>query len=173
MDSCHEAKAAATALKLDHFLFGTRIPYVGDGVPGNMKNYFNADLDTFWLVGKGEEGAFFFPDDIEWFCGSCNKKSGDRKRGGPCGNHCFYSTRMKDGPAYLRRLAINLSNYVRPGDDEVIDMGSLYLAWCSKVKEVVLVVESYGAFETDRDVVFVPLQKGHGQPYNTPRPQPN
>jgi hypothetical protein len=66
-------------------------------------------------------------------------------------------------------VAINIHDYIRPGDDDIFDMGSLDLIWRSNVKEILLVVEYYGCFEMERDVVFVPPAE---RPWPTLRKKP-
>lgn len=64
INSCHEAREAVASLRLEYFLFGRHI-LRNYGIPtsGTNKNYFNAGLDTFWIVRNGE-GTIRLPTDI-------------------------------------------------------------------------------------------------------------
>jgi len=169
INSCREAKEAADTVKLDYFLFSTCTHYPeAQVVQGTVRHYFNADLDTLWFVRKGEEVSTF-TEDIQWVCGKCDKIGWPRYPHRACGEECFFSSRSGDEPAYFQSVAINIHDYIRPGDDDIFDMGSLDLIWRSNVKEILLVVEYYGCFEMERDVVFVPPAE---RPWPTLRKKP-
>jgi hypothetical protein len=156
INSCHEARTAVLSLKMNYFLFSTRTHYSDNSVvQGTVRHYFNADLDTLWFVRHGE-GVLSFTEDLQWVCGKCNDIGWPRDSYRPCGEGCFFSYRSGDGPAYFQSVAINLYNYLQPGDHDMFNMESLDLIWRSQVKNILLVVESYGSFEMERDVVFVP-----------------
>jgi hypothetical protein len=68
MNTCKEARAAATALQLDYFTLNSHV--CSAKIPGTIKNYVNLAIDTLWIA-QLRSGFVAFPEEFEWKCGKC------------------------------------------------------------------------------------------------------
>jgi len=109
-------------------------------------------VDTPWLIDQSGTGCLYqFPEDIEWICGRCHANPIYGIVAG-CSHDCL----SIDGnvPKGLKRLAINKSSWLKPGDQN-LTMGTMEILLRHKVKQLLIIVGHPHLMERERDVEFV------------------
>ncbi|CAG8953035.1 hypothetical protein HYFRA_00003228 [Hymenoscyphus fraxineus] len=165
--TCKDARAALSTLSLSYFA----VPKVYDGSPVQMATYFLPSVDTFWLFNDWEDrhkkSALFVK--YPWFCGRCHRKFPSVGQVRTCGAGCLGRVDVVGGSIQLRRIAITLKDW-RPhvflweqswecarvyAWSETVDvLGTLGTAIFHGVQEILLVVEQFGDFRHETDIVF-------------------
>lgn len=155
MNACSEAKAVGLELKLDYFLVGNRVCYLGGAtVTGTIKSFVNLDVDTIFLTH--DYLSIRIPEDIQWICGRCNVNN--RLYPEPCSPGCL-SAREDNGPAPVHCFAVNLVKWIDPEDADY-PMGTVELCQMHDVRELLLVVGDLEIIGKERDLAFVaPAQR--------------
>ncbi|EPE27434.1 hypothetical protein GLAREA_04225 [Glarea lozoyensis ATCC 20868] len=121
--------------------------------PPRAWNPFNKDTDTFYFPS---DPLRTLPQSTNWLCGKCSPHKGfsttsSRLVTAPCSD-CLTNSCLTSGPAKLHSIALKLTDFVSPNEDEAF--GSFEMLIMHQVDELLLVVDEVRVCAQEHAVVF-------------------
>ncbi|CAG8953036.1 hypothetical protein HYFRA_00003229 [Hymenoscyphus fraxineus] len=167
MNTCKEARNVVCKLQLGYIYADRHLSGVsGCMIPQSLQHWIFStyEHDTFWFTGKGFS---LILNNYGTCFAYCNMTAGNRGSEFHEGRYHPVPTGRQPQPR-LRRMALNLDDFFVPastkkrginrflGNSWTPVWDSAAILWQHGVEELLLVVESFGNFNYERDVLFVP-----------------